>query len=105
MALDSECTVRKQVGSHLDDTQDDPAAAVGDTGDDEEMRALEAEYDAAAAADEQAAAGLAERAAKERAKVRRPASNPRPHLCMHDDAVRRQLQLHRNVPSHSRVFS
>jgi len=46
---------------------------VGDTGNDEERRALEAEYDAAAAADAQAAAGLAERAAKERAKVRGPA--------------------------------
>ena len=45
-----------------------PRAYIGD--DDEEMRALEAEYDAAAAADAQAAAGLAERAAKERAKVR-----------------------------------
>ena len=42
---------------------------MGDVGDDEEMRAFEAEYDAAAVADAQAAAGLAERAAKERVKV------------------------------------
>ena len=33
------------------------------------MRALEVEYEAAAAADVEAAAGLAERAARERAKV------------------------------------
>ena len=34
------------------------------------MRALEVEYEAAAAADVKAAAGLAERATRERAKVR-----------------------------------
>ena len=38
-------------------------------GDDEEMRALEAEYEEAAVADIQAAAGLVERATRERAKV------------------------------------
>lgn len=38
-------------------------------GDDEEMRALEAEYEEAAAADIEAAAGLVERATRERAKV------------------------------------
>jgi protein AATF/BFR2 len=49
----------------------DLSAAAALTGTvDEEMRALEAEYDAAAAADAQAAAGLAQRAAKERLKVR-----------------------------------
>lgn len=51
--------------------QDVHAAAATTTGSDtEEMRALEAEYDAAADADTRAAASLAERAAKERAKVR-----------------------------------
>ena len=45
------------------------AAALGGAVDDDEMRTLEAEYDAAAAADARAAAGLAERAAKERLKV------------------------------------
>ena len=52
------------------------AAALRGAADEDEMRALEAEYDAAAAADDQAAAGLAERAAKERLKVLNPHLNP-----------------------------
>lgn len=52
-------------------------------GDDEEMRALEVEYEAAAAADVEAAAGLAERAARERAKVHLNPFNPKPLQSVH----------------------